>query len=130
MNQIRWLRILAGGFLSELALFAVFIPAVILLGERPSQYVAVAGSSVMPFLFGMWTTRRVKSSHVFQGMLVGAVGILIYVALTKAQPEPSLYIVAHFLKLAGGAAGGYVVHSGQRRSKQTSSESVSAAPNR
>ena len=114
MNQIRWLRILVGGFLSELAVIVVFIPATILLGERPGQYVAVVGSFIMPFLFAMWTTRRVKSKHVFQGILVGAVGILIYIGLTRAQPEPLLYIVAHFLKLLGGAAGGYLAYSGQR----------------
>jgi hypothetical protein len=30
----------------------------------------------------------------------------MYVALTFAQPEPFIYIVAHFLKILGGAAGG------------------------
>jgi len=114
MSQIRWLRIFVGGFLSELALFAVFIPATILLGEQPGRYVAVIGSFIMPFFFGIWTTQYVKSKHVLQGMLVGAVGILIYVALTRAQPEPLLYIFAHFLKLAGGGAGGYVVQARRR----------------
>jgi hypothetical protein len=113
MGQIRWLRILAGGFLAELAVFAVFIPATMLLGEQPGRYVAAVGSFIMPFLFGIWTTRRVRSLHVFQGALVGAVGILIYVALTRAQPEPLLYIFAHFLKLLGGGAGGYVAQMRQ-----------------
>ena len=71
MSQIRWLRIFVGGFLSELALFAVFIPATILLGEQPGRYVAVIGSFIMPFFFGIWTTQYVKSKHVLQGMLVG-----------------------------------------------------------
>jgi hypothetical protein len=33
--------------------------------------------------------------------------MLIYIALTRAQPEPFAYIVAHGLKLVGGAAGGW-----------------------
>jgi hypothetical protein len=33
---------------------------------------------------------------------------LIYVAITLAQPEPPIYIVAHGLKILGGAAGGMV----------------------
>ena len=115
MSEIRWLRILVGGFLSELALVAVFIPATILLGEQPGRYVAVVGSFIMPLFFGVWTTQPVKSGHVLQGMLVGAVGILIYVALTQAQPEPALYIFAHFLKLIGGGAGGYVVQTRRRK---------------
>ena len=114
MSEVRWLRILVGGFLSELALVAVFIPATILLGEQPGRYVAVIGSFIMPLFFGVWTTQPVKSGHVLQGMLVGAVGILIYVALTRAQPEPALYIFAHFLKLIGGATGGYVVQTRRR----------------
>jgi hypothetical protein len=115
MKQIRWLRILVGGFLSELAVFAVFIPATVLLGEVPGMYTAVGASLVMPFLFGIWTTRKVKSYLPLQGMLVGAVGALIYVGLTRGQPEPLMYIVAHGLKLLGGAAGGYVVQKRRER---------------
>jgi hypothetical protein len=107
--QIQWKRIIAAGFLSELAVFAVFIPAAVFLGERPGMYAAVAGSFVMPFLFAMWTAGKVKSRPVLHGMLVGAVGIAIYIGLTRAQPEPALYIAAHVLKLIGGSAGGYLV---------------------
>ena len=108
MKRIRWGRVLAGGFLSELAVIAVFIPATALLGEVPGQYTAVAGSLVMPFLFGLWTARKVESYLVLHGLLVGAVGIVIYVGLTRGQAEPLLYIFAHGLKLLGGAAGGYL----------------------
>ena len=47
------------------------------------------------------------------GTLVGVVAALIYVALTRAQPEPFAYIVAHVLKLAGGACGGFFSYRGQ-----------------
>ena len=47
-------------------------------------------------------------AFILHGILVGLVATLIYVALTRFQPEPAAYIVAHFLKLAGGALGGYV----------------------
>lgn len=112
---MHWLRILVFGFLSELALFAVFIPATAFLGEVPGMYTAVAGSLVMPFLFAMWTVRKVKTHLPLHGMLVGAVGILIYVGLTRGQPEPALYIIAHGLKLVGGTAGGFLVHKNRER---------------
>ena len=115
MRRIHWLRIVLFGFLSELAVIAVFIPATVLLGEAPGMYAAVGGSLVMPFLFGILTVRKVKSHLPLHGMLVGAVGILIYVGLTRAQPEPVLYIIAHGLKLLGGAAGGYFVHKRRER---------------
>ena len=108
MKRIRWGRVLAGGFLSELAVIAVFIPATALLGEVPGQYTAVAGSLVMPFLFGLWTARKVESYLVLHGLLVGAVGIVIYVGLTRGKAEQLIYIFAHGLKLMGGAAVGYL----------------------
>src|SRR5439155_26267764 len=101
MGRIRWLRVLAGGFLSELALFAVFIPATIVLGQVPGMYVAVAGSLVIPFLFGIWTARKAEAYFVIHGVLVGAIGILIYVGLTRRQPDPLLYLFADILKLRG-----------------------------
>jgi hypothetical protein len=107
MNRIRWTRILGGGFLSELCVFIVFIPSTVLLGQTPGVYAAVLGSFVMPFLFGIWTARKAEGYFVFHGFMVGAVGVLIYLGLTRLGPEPLLYIFAHFLKLLGGAAGGY-----------------------
>jgi hypothetical protein len=112
MTPFRWARILVGGFLSELAVFAVFIPSTVLLGQTPGMYSAVIASFIMPFLFGFWTARRLKSLFVLHGALVGVVGVLIYLGLTRLQPEPLLYIFGHFLKLAGGSLGGYVA---QRR---------------
>jgi hypothetical protein len=108
MSQIRWARIVIFGFLSELAVFAVFIPSTMLLGERPGMYATVIGSFVMPFLFGRWAARKVKSMFTLHGLLVGAVGVIIYVGLTRGQPEPALYIFGHALKLLGGGLGGYV----------------------
>jgi putative membrane protein (TIGR04086 family) len=108
MTQFRWLRILVGGFLSELALFAVFIPATIVFGEKTGVYTAVVGSFITPFLFGIWTARRVKSQFVLHGALVGIVGVVIYLGLTRLQPEPLVYVFAHLLKLGGGSLGGYV----------------------
>jgi hypothetical protein len=115
MGRIHWLRILLFGFLSELAIFAVFIPATTLLGEVPGMYTAVGASLVMPFLFGILAVRKVKSHPYIHGVLVGAVGIVIYVGLSGGQPEPALYIVAHGLKLLGGAAGGAFVQRSRER---------------
>lgn len=108
MRQIRWVRILVGGFLSELALVVVFITVTALLGQTPGIYTAVGGSFVMPLILGYFTARKVEANRVVNGMLVGAVAVVIYLGLTRFGPEPLLYIIAHFLKLLGGAAGGYI----------------------
>jgi hypothetical protein len=125
MTQVRWMRIIAGGFLSELAVFAVFIPATVLLGQTPGMYSAVAASLVLPFVFGIWTARKAQAHLILHGLLVGAVGIVIYVVLSRGEPEPLLYIFAHILKLLGGAAGGYVVFK-QRAREELSSALTSA----
>jgi hypothetical protein len=50
----------------------------------------------------------IESRFVAYGVLIGAVAALIYIVLTRFQSEPAAYLIAHALKLAGGAAGGYV----------------------
>jgi uncharacterized membrane protein YdcZ (DUF606 family) len=65
--------------------------------------------------------RRIESHFILHGTLVGVVAALIYVALTRAQPEPFAYIVAHALKLVGGACGGFVA---QRRQLPSLAQTV------
>jgi hypothetical protein len=76
-------------------------------------YVAPVGSLVLCFLFAIWVGRGVESRFVLHGVLVGVVAMLIYLALTRLQPEPFAYVIAHALKLLGGAGGGLV--AGRRR---------------
>jgi len=75
----------------------------------------------MCFLGALWVGRRIESSFILHGTLVGVVAALIYVALTRAQPEPFAYTVAHALKLVGGACGGFVA---QWRRSSSSAQSV------
>jgi hypothetical protein len=51
---------------------------------------------------------------VLHGTLVGVVATLLYVGLTRGQPERPAYVVAHVLKILGAAAGGFVA---ERRRK-------------
>ncbi|HEY2117668.1 MAG TPA: TIGR04086 family membrane protein [Candidatus Acidoferrum sp.] len=103
---IHWVRILTGGFLAEVSVIAFVIPISLLFGQHSLLYTAPPASMVACFLFALWVGRRIDSRFVLHGALVGVVATLIYVALTRAQPEPWPYIVAHALKILGGAAGG------------------------
>jgi putative membrane protein (TIGR04086 family) len=107
-TRIHWARILVGGLLAEVALILAIVPLGLRLGDKFLHYAAPPGSFVMCFLGALWVCRRIESHFILQGSLVGVVGALIYVALTRAQPEPLAYIVAHALKLVGGAFGGFV----------------------
>lgn len=44
---------------------------------------------------------------MLHGALVGVVALLIYAALTFTQELPLAYHVANYLKVLGGAAGGW-----------------------
>ena len=111
-TQIHWWRILLGGLLAEVALILAIVPLGLRLGDNFLHYTAPPGSFVTCFLGALWVCRRIESRFVLHGTLVGVVAALIYIALTRAHAEPFAYIVAHVLKLVGGACGGFVA---QRR---------------
>ena len=111
--KIHWGRILVGGLVAEVALILAIVPLGLRLGDAFLHYSAPPGSFVTCFLAALWVARRIESRFILHGMLVGVVAALIYVGLTRAQPEPAAYILAHVLKLAGGACGGFV--AGRRR---------------
>ena len=108
MKDIHWGWILLSGFLAEVAVFVIVIPLSLLAGQRSLLYSAPVASFVATFVFGMWTASKASQRPVLHGALVGAVAMLIYVGISFGQPEPAAYIVAHGLKVLGGAVGGFV----------------------
>jgi len=130
---LHWTGILIAGFLSEVSIFAIFLlllAAATLAGvpelARPTStldYIdAMVSSFVMVFLFTLWLGKRIESGFVLHGILVGAVGIVIFttliLALSGSLTQPPLYLVAHGLKILGGVVGGLVAdkRSSTRRS--------------
>jgi len=111
---IHWLRILLGGFLAEVFVIALVIPVSLLFGKQTIPSTALFGSFLGCFLFALWVARRVDSRFILHGILVGLVAALIYVGLTRGRPEPVAYLVAHGLKIIGGAAGGFVAARQQK----------------
>ena len=106
--KIHWVRILLAGLLAEVALIVAIVPLGLRLGDRFLHYAAPPGSFITCFLGALWLGRGIRSHFLLHGVLVGVVAALIYLGLTRAQPEPLAYIVAHLLKLVGGACGGFV----------------------
>ena len=115
---IRWIRVLLAGFLAEVALIAVAVP----LYFAPNSTLALnlgipPASFVLLVAFGYWAARGAPRSHVLNGFLAGLAGVLLYLGLAvvgavathradiSAAVTPA-YLLAHALKLAGGAVGG------------------------
>ena len=106
MKGIRWGWVALGGFLAELGIFIVAIPLSFWLGEASLLYSAPLASFVMTFLAGFWVARKARARFVVHGTLVGVAAALLYVAISGGQAVPWAYIVAHALKVLGGALGG------------------------
>jgi hypothetical protein len=66
-----------------------------------------------------WPTDRLATR--LARILVGVVAALLYVGLALGRPEPLAYLVAHVLKILGGAASGRVA---ERRRRATSTATV------
>ena len=107
-TRLRWRRVLVGGFLAELLVFAIVFPVLYLFGRQAFLASILIASAVMPFIFAVWVGRRIESRFVLHGALVGLVAAVIYMGLAWGQPQPLLYKIAHGLKVIGGAAGGVV----------------------
>ena len=116
-GHLRWGRVLLGGFLAELTVFAIVFPVLYLFGQRAFLSSILIASALLPFIFAIWVGRGIESRFVLHGALVGLVAALFYLAIAWGQPQPLLYQIAHGLKIVGGAAGGVVA---ARRKRQTS----------
>lgn len=115
-SPLRWGRIVLGGVLAELILIAAVIPLrVVGSSETAITILAVAGS-FLAFVPVAWWLARSLARPIVHGVLMGAVAAAIYLVMQVLgqlfAPEPPtvplIYYVAHVLKLAGGATGGWL----------------------
>ena|SRR5436190_17558027 len=123
IRRIHWKWILAAGFLSEVAVLAIFfllLLAFTLAGApeiaRPMGTLdnadALVSSFAMVFLFALWVGKRIETDFVLHGALIGVFGALLFtglwIATTPVLAQPPLYMLAHVLKVVGGICGGLV----------------------
>jgi hypothetical protein len=115
-SSLHWGRIALGGLLAELLLIVAVIPLLAAGGgESAVITLAVVGSFVALIPVAWWLGRRL-ARPVLHGALMGAFAAALYTALYLAgqvfdptvPPMPLLYYLAHVMKLAGGALGGWL----------------------
>jgi len=129
-GRIRWKLIVLGGLFAEATVMAVFFLLLLAANvagvpevARPFStldYVdAMVSSFVTVFVFTVWVGKRIEADFVLHGVLIGAFGIVLFaimwIATTGSFAQPSLYLVAHVLKVLGGVAGGLVARNRKRR---------------
>jgi len=108
MKGICWGWILLGGFLAELAIFVIVLPLGLLVGQQSLLFSAPPASFVATFVSGLWVAGKTPQRRVLHGALVGFAATVIYVGISLGRPEPIAYVIAHALKVLGGAIGGLV----------------------
>ena len=86
--SIQWGRVLLAAFLMEVILFAIAIPLFLSGAGRLLVYVVPLVALAATFAVTVWLGRRIKTKPVLHGVLIGVVGTLMYVGLTRAQLEP------------------------------------------
>ena len=107
--QIQWLRIVLAGIVAELGLFAIAVAFYLLPNGRAALlYVVPVACLCMTLLLGVWAAQKAQGLFMLHGTLVGTVAALLYITLTWGKTLPAIYVVSHFLKVIGGATGGYI----------------------
>jgi hypothetical protein len=107
--SIQWGRVLLAAFVMEVVLFAIAIPLFLGGAGWILVYVVPPAALIATFAVTVWLGRAIKANFVLHGVLIGILGTLMYVAITRVQPEPWQYWLAHVLKVVGGAGAGMVL---------------------
>jgi len=115
--SIQWGRVLLAAFLMEVVLFAIAVPLTLNGARQVALYAVPPAALIATFAFTIWLGRGISSKLVLHGVLIGVVGTLMYVGLTRGRPEPWQYLLANALKVVGGAAGGAIL--ARRRKSST-----------
>ena len=134
IGRVRWRWVFAAGFLAEVAILAVFflllfaatlagVPEIAQPMSTLDNIDALVSSFVMFFLLTLWTGKRIESDFVLHGALIGVTGFVLFtvmwISTTGALAQPLPYVAAHFLKVLGGIAGGFVVSQRRRRLRES-----------
>jgi hypothetical protein len=119
--KIRWIRIITGAILAEVAAILVLICIVALFGpkdqaqaqayaERHGQWVGPLAGLVFSFLGALWVNRGLTSGHLLHGFLFGLVYALVDVGLLVAAQAPFmwLFVASDGGKVLAGVAGGFI----------------------
>ncbi len=124
MKDIRWGRVLLGGFLIELTIFAIYIPLDAALPQIAYYSVPVLALTTA-YLFGRWAARPLQSGFVLQGALVAITASVIDLGLNAALGTipliPWLFHISNVIRIFAGAAGGAAAG---KRAKATVAASV------
>ena len=121
--RTRWLRALLAALLAEIGLALIAAPVFMAMGMRSTatlNWLIPPASFAVFVLAGWWAARGEPRKAVLTGLLTGAWAVVLYIGLGLVAAQfvkgtsvtdgfTAPYLVAHALKIAGGALGGWLV---------------------
>ena len=106
---IRWLRVVIAVVVAHATVIAAgALCSVLPDGTTILLYSIVPVCLIATFGLGFWSARRALDLPVVHGLLVGTLTALASALLSWRTTLPMVYVVANCLKIAGGAAGGWL----------------------
>lgn len=120
--RLRWLRAFVAGFLAELVLLVISAGVYMTTPDPLSILTLIIPPVTLPAFIaaGYWSAKPVPSAAVLQGALAGLIAVGIYAVLLIVEwlfvPNSDFsaslstsYLIAHVLKIVGGAIGGWLL---------------------
>ena len=122
---IRWKRVLAVAFCSEIGVIAAISIVVAVhrflvspgatdaayqeFAQRAGYDVAAPAAALSTFICAWWASRRLQSGHIINGVLVGVTATLLTLGfILGARPEDRvMYITSYLLRILAGYGGGF-----------------------
>jgi hypothetical protein len=145
MKSVRWSRVVAAAVMSEIIVVAVLLAVIgayryLIAPGNPASfyqhfndlagyYVAPGAAGIAAFLSALWVSRRLTSSFVLNGVMVGITAVLLTSGfIFTARPEDRLmYDVSFVLRMLGGYLGGLTA---QKASSRQAAHALSHQPSR
>ena len=127
--RLRWLRALVAAVVAEVVLACVAAPIFYKMGTNATHTLNLLvppASFVVFVLAGWWAARPEPRNAVLTGALAGVWAVVLYIGLGFVASQfargtsvtdgfTTAYLLAHVLKILGGALGGWLVsRSGER----------------
>ena len=124
-SSIRWKRVLAAAFCSEIGVMAAISIVVVVhrfivapgatdaayqeFAQRAGYDVAAPAAALATFICAWWASRRLQSGHIINGVLVGVTATLLTLGfILGARPEDRvMYIASYLLRIVAGYGAGF-----------------------
>ena len=113
--KLSWGRIVLAALAAEIVLLAILTAITRpLIGSGADSPVVLIGGFALMFLAGSWVAGKVRTRLMLHGVMVGVTSVVFYtvlapgVTLAVLSNGSIVFIMAHLLKILGGAAGGWL----------------------